>query len=287
LLELILALAIFAMIMAAIYSTWSAILRSVRVGDAVAATAQRTRLTSRTLEDALLSAVMFQANGPLYSFDVDTSSDFAWLSFVSRLPESFPGSGYFAGAPVRRVEFAVEAGTDGTNDLVLRQLPLLAAETPVEKQHSIVLARDVSLFTVEFLGLPGTPAGSGARAGEWQVDWPYTNALPWVVRFTLAFGRNVDKLGRPADLAIRTVYMPSVIVPAQSSQGAANAAQPINPQPGGDAGQQDSGRGGGRFGPGGQPADGSDGPRGPGGGGRGGGGRGQGGGGSGRRPGGG
>jgi prepilin-type N-terminal cleavage/methylation domain-containing protein len=223
LLELMLALAIFGMVITAIYSTWSAVLRTTRVGHDVTAAAQRSRIATRTIEDALLSSVMFQANGPLYSFEADTSGDYALLSFVSRLPRSFPGSGYFGDLVVRRVEFVVEGARDGTNDLVLRQLPILQENRDEEDLHRIVLARDVTRFTVEFLGQPGTAAAS--RTGEWLTEWPFTNAMPWLVRFQLAFGRSVDRDGRPHQLAVRTVHLPSITVPAASSAGAAPPPQ--------------------------------------------------------------
>lgn len=223
LLELMLALAIFGMVITAIYSTWTAVLRTTRVGNDVTAAAQRTRIATRTLEDALLSAVMFQANGRLYAFEADTSGDYALLSFVSRLPRSFPGSGYFGDLVVRRVELVVEGARDGTNDLVLRQLPILQEDRDAEDLHRIVLARDVTRFTVEFLGQPGTPAAS--RTGEWLTEWPFTNAMPWLVRFQLAFGRSVDRDGRPHQLAVRTVHLPSITVPAASSAGAAPPPQ--------------------------------------------------------------
>ncbi len=232
LLELMLALAIFSMVITAVYSTWTAVLRSSRVGIDVAATAQRSRVTSRTIEDALLSTVMFQANAPLYSFLADTSAEFGALSMVSRLPPSFPGSGYFGDLVVRRVTFSVVPGADGTNDLVLEQMPILAAPDKSEaERHKIVLARDVRLFQLEFLGLPGTPTAS--RNGDWATEWPFTNALPWLVRFSMAFGPPVaGDTHRSKDLTVRTVYLPSTMVPMASSQGSAPPPQqPPQPVP--------------------------------------------------------
>jgi prepilin-type N-terminal cleavage/methylation domain-containing protein len=226
LLELMLAVTIFGLVLTAIYSTWTAILRTARVGNDVAANAQRTRLAARTIEDALVSAVMFQANAPLYTFLADTSGDFATLSLVSRLPPSFPGSGYFGDLAVRRVEFTVETAPDGTNDLILRQLPLLQSEQADTSGQAIVLARDVQQFTLEFLGRPGQV--TGVRGEEWLTEWPLTNALPWVVRFRLAFGGGRDRWGQPANLAVRTVLLPAQMVPGASSQGSA----PVMPVPG-------------------------------------------------------
>ena len=236
-----LALAIFSMVMTAVYTTWTAVLRGARVGNDVAAVAQRSRITARTIEDALLSTVMFQANARLYTFEADTSGDFAALSFVSRLPPSFPGGGYFGDLVVRRVVFGVVPGRDGTNDLVLRQVPILAStDKTQEEQHTIVLARDVRLFGVEFLGHPGTPTAT--RAGEWATEWPFTNALPWVVRFTLAFGPPTSgDPNRTKDLTVRTVLLPSIMVPGASSQGSAPPSQPAVPPgavPGGPPGGQ-------------------------------------------------
>lgn len=226
LLELMLAVTIFGMVLTAIYSTWTAILRTARVGNDVAANAQRARIAARTIEDALVSAVMFQANAPLYTFLADTSGDFASLSLVSRLPPSFPGGGYFGDLAVRRVEFHVETAPDGTNDLILRQLPLLQSERADTAGQAIVLARDVRQFTLEFLGRPGQVPG--ARGDEWLTEWPLTNALPWVVRFSLGFGGGRDRWGRPADLTVRTVLLPAQMVPGASSLGSA----PVAPVPG-------------------------------------------------------
>ncbi len=219
LLELLLAVAIFGMVLTAIYSTWTAILRTTRVGNDVATNAQRARIAARTIEDALVSAVMFQVNAPLYTFLADPSEDFARLSLVCRLPPTFPGSGFFGDLAVRRVVFEVETAPDGTNDLVLRQIPLLQSEKAENPIPPIILARDVSLFALEFQGRPGQVPVN--RAGEWLTEWPYTNALPWVVRFSLAFGQGRDRVGRPADLAVRTVLLPAMTVSAASSQGTA------------------------------------------------------------------
>ncbi len=218
LLELLLAIAVFSMVITAIYASYTAILRSARAGNQAAVEAQRARLASRSIETALASAVMFQANQYLYQFQVDTSGDHGALSLVARLPRSFPGSGYFGDQVVRRVAFVVEAGEDGTNELRLVQFPILSGEVQDEDLHRIVLARDVSLFLLEF---------SDGRSGEWMDEWRDTNRFPRLVRFALGFGKRNDGTDVPKELAVRSVLLPPGGVQALHQGGRANAGQPL------------------------------------------------------------
>lgn len=212
LLELIIALAIFSMVVSAIYASWSAILRASRVGDEAAAEAQRARVATRTLQTALNSAVMFLANPALYRFEADTSGDFAALSFVARLPRSFPGSGYYGDQVVRRVAFVVEPGEDGVNELRLIQFPVLSGEISDEQLHPLTIARDVSLFMLEF---------SDGKVDEWMDEWRMTNRLPQMVRFALAFGHRKDQPDKPRELVVRSVLLPTRGIPLQFQGGGA------------------------------------------------------------------
>ena len=106
------AIGILSMVLGAIYSSWTAILRSSKVGLDAAASAQRARMTIRVLEDSLGSALSFQANLPYYYFEAE-NGDNAVLSFVARLSKSFPRSGKFGDLDVRRVTFSVENGAGG------------------------------------------------------------------------------------------------------------------------------------------------------------------------------
>ena len=227
LLEVMVAMVIFGMVIAAIYSSWAAILKSARVGADAAANLQRSRLASRSLSEALVSVVMFQANAPLYTFEADTGGDFAALSLVARLPASYLGSGFFGDQVVRRVTFTVETGHDGTNQLVLTQVPLLQTNTTPDQVYSLVLAREVKLFTLEFFD---------PRAG-WVPDWPLTNQLPRQVRFQLAFGPQASALRSAAEITVRTVDIPSVRVdrvmqsPTAGPPGAPVRPLPVQPAP--------------------------------------------------------
>src|SRR5262245_57460188 len=94
LIEVLLAIAILALIVGAIYSSWMAIVKATRTGQRAAVEAQRSRMAMRTIEDALSAARMFAASQEYYSFVAENGSD-ATLSFVARLAKSFPRSGKF------------------------------------------------------------------------------------------------------------------------------------------------------------------------------------------------
>jgi type II secretion system protein J len=174
--EVLLAIGIFSLVMIAIYSCWSAILRGTRVGLAAAAEVQRTRVAIHALEESLGSAVMYADNPMYYSFYADTGRNFAYLSFVARLPDSFPGSGLFPGQALRRVTFQV----DDQGALKLSQSTLLDVS---EQPYTITLAPKVSVFAVEFYN---------PRRNEWLPEWISTNQLPMMVRVAVNFGEGRD-----------------------------------------------------------------------------------------------
>ena len=159
--------------MAAIYSSWTAILRASKVGLDAAASVQRSRIAIRMLEDSLGSAQSFAANLPYYYFLAENGNEAA-LSFVARLDKSFPRSGKFGDFEVRRLTFSVEPAPDGGRQLVLRQMPLLMEEPDAdEKQHPIVLARNVKAFEMLFYDTNKNPP-------DWVDEWKEakTNQLP-------------------------------------------------------------------------------------------------------------
>lgn len=175
--EVLLAIGIFGLVMIAIYSSWSSILRGTRIGLTAAAEVQRTRIAIRSLEESLSAAVMYADNPLYYGFFADTSGDFAYLSFVARVPESFPGSGLFPGQPLRRVTFHV----DGAKNLLLSQSTLLDIS---EQPYTIKLAPKTAVFGLEFFN---------PRMNEWLPEWIATNALPTMVRVAMDFGEKRGK----------------------------------------------------------------------------------------------
>jgi len=94
LIEIMVSIAVFMLVMAAIYSTWALVMRATQVGQEAAARAQRQRIALRTLENSLMCIQSFQASQKYYSFNV-VSGDNPILSFASRVPDIFPRNGKF------------------------------------------------------------------------------------------------------------------------------------------------------------------------------------------------
>jgi prepilin-type N-terminal cleavage/methylation domain-containing protein len=203
LVEVMVAMTIFGLVMLAIYTSWSSILRGSKVGLNAAAEAQRTRVAMRAVRDALTSGQLYVENLRYYWFLADTSGDFAALSMVSRLPASFPGSGLFGNQIVRRISFTVEPGPNGQQQLILRQTPLLEPPETAEKPYNIVLAPNVNLFSMEFWN---------TNTLEWDPEWLWTNQLPKLVRFSLSIGPPHHK-PTAADTEMQTALISSAAIP--------------------------------------------------------------------------
>jgi type II secretion system protein J len=203
LVEVMVAMVIFSMVIAAIYSTWTLILRAAQVGQNTAAQAQRERIALRTIEDSLTCVQSFQASMKYYAFlDFADNNEQSELSFTARLPDDFPRNGKFGGFNLRRVTFSVESKSGLENDLVLRQNPVLMDMDPDELQTPLVLARNVKKFTVECWD---------ASKMDWVKEWANTNSIPALVRISLEVGGNADSGAAAPEYAVtRLVAIPSV-----------------------------------------------------------------------------
>ena len=214
LVEIMIAVTIFTLVLAAIYSSWTLILRATKVGREASAQVQRQRIAVQTIENALTCAQSFQASAQYYTFIVQNGSE-PLLSFATRLPDDFPRGGRFGSFNLRRVTFMVEAGPDSEKDLVLRQNPILMDLDQDEQDHPLVLARNVKDFTVECWD---------TNAVDWSEEWVNTNQIPPMVRFTLVLGGNKSDNGfsstGPELTVTRVVATPSITVPlAAQTQG--------------------------------------------------------------------
>jgi prepilin-type N-terminal cleavage/methylation domain-containing protein len=238
LIEVMVSIAIFALLVTAVYSTWVLIIKSAQVGQEAAAQVQRERIAVRTIEDSLTCIQSFQASMQYYTFLVDNGQS-PQLSFVARVPDVFPRNGRFGDFNLRRLTFTVEAVSDSEKDLVLRQNPILMDVDPDEQSTPLVLARNVQDFIVECWD---------TNALDWVDTWDNTNALPPMVRVTLALGSNLkDKSSSGPSLAIaREIAMPSGTMPnsIQGGQGGGGGINIGGGGRGGGGGQNGNGRGG-------------------------------------------
>jgi prepilin-type N-terminal cleavage/methylation domain-containing protein len=220
LIEIMVAIAIFSMVLAAIFSTWGAIMRATQVAQDVAAQAQRQRITLRTIEDSLMAVQSFQASPQYYSFIV-AGDEAPVLSFTARVPEIFPRNGKFVNPNtgrdfnLRRLTYTLEAGAGGQNNLVLRQNPVLMDLDQDEQQFPLVLARNVRTFTVECWD---------TNKLEWATEWLDTNSIPTLLRVKLVLGGNTTAGAAVPDFAIARVFsLPSQTMPAAVQNGTVGA----------------------------------------------------------------
>jgi hypothetical protein len=199
------AIGIFSLVLAAIYSSWTSILRCSKTGLDAAASAQRARITVRVLEDSLGSAQSYQANLADYYFVAENGSE-PMLSFVARLSKSFPRSGKFGDLDMRRLTFSVEAAPDGGRQLVLRQNPLVMEPDRDEREHPIVLAKNVKGFEMQFWASEKNPP-------DWVDEWreQKTNQLPKMVMITLRLADS-PMSSRITEEITRIISIPSITV---------------------------------------------------------------------------
>lgn len=206
LLEVLVALMVFTGVLATLFATWTIVMRSNAAALRLTAEAQRARMAIRTVEDAIVAAEMVVGpNSRHYSFIADTSGEFAMLSLVGHMSDSFPGSGYFIDERVRRVTFAVD-----NHELIIEQNSMLAALDEKNRAYPLVLARDVKLFQIEFWDL---------RRGEWAPEWLLTNQLPALVRVSIGVGAPDKK--QADQIVARVIRLPAVGI-QPGLQGAPN-----------------------------------------------------------------
>ena len=217
LIEIMVAIAIFMLVMAAIYSTWALVMRATEVGQQAAAQAQRQRIALRTIENSLMCIQSFQASQKYYSFIV-VSGDDPVLSFASRLPEGFPRNHKFGDFNLRRLTYSLEPATGGSKNLVLRQNPILMDMDQDEQTYPLVLARNIKQFLVECWD---------TNQLDWVTDWDNTNSIPPMLRVSLVYGGTLaDGTAVPETSVVRAFSMPSAEMPSVVQNGLPGGGQP-------------------------------------------------------------
>jgi prepilin-type N-terminal cleavage/methylation domain-containing protein len=200
--EIMVSIAIFMMIMGTIIACWKAIVSGSHTGEVAAAMAQRARNSMKAVEDSLNNLEISARNIRYDAFIADTTDpQFASLSFAARLPGSFLGSDYFGDNVMRRVIFDVEKDADNKLNLVMTQFPLLAIPSEQNPPKSIVLARDVSAFVLEFW----SPSDQ-----DWLSDFTRTDQVPPMIRITLGTGHLPKDPKIPFEVISRVVVPPTV-----------------------------------------------------------------------------
>lgn len=220
LLEVLVAIFIFSIVIAAICSTLILVLRATAVGRAAAARAQRQRVTMNTIENSLMCVQSFQADQQYYSFIVENGEQ-PVLSFAARLPAVFPRNGKFFNPDLgrdfklRRVTFTLEPGLNHQNNLVLRQKPILTDMDPGEQSDPLILAQNVKTFSISCWD---------TNQSDWVSEWDSTNELPPMVMIGLALGDDNGDNSREADsqrTIIRAFSLPSTMMPTVVQLGGA------------------------------------------------------------------
>lgn len=227
LIEIMVAIAVFAMVLGSIYSAWMLLVRSTKISKDVAAQAQRQRIALRTIEDSLMAVQSFQASPQYYSFIVENESS-PLLSFTARVPDMFPRNGKFISPNtgrefnLRRLTFSLQPASDGTKTLILRQNPVLTDLDEDEQQFPLELARNVRKFSIECWD---------TNQLEWVDEWVDTNSIPTLLRVKLAMGGNTASGAEAPEFNVIRLYsLPSQMMPAAAQNGSAGGA------PGGGAG---------------------------------------------------
>lgn len=224
LIEIMMAMALFGLLLASIYASWTLIIRSHQIGVAAAARIQRERIALRTIEEALCCVRSFEADRQHYGF-VAENGDGGYLSFVACLPESFPRSGRFGDFDVRRVSFSIEGGSDSQSQLVLRQSPILMEMDQGEQDNPLVLAKGVNKMEFEFWD---------DRKKDWVDEWTATNQLPKMLKLTLGFTRPTagSYVSSAGEEVSRIIQLPSIMVPTAIQRPGQQPGQPPGGLPG-------------------------------------------------------
>jgi type II secretion system protein J len=228
LIEMMMAITIFALVMSAIYSTWYLIVHATEVGEKAAVQSQRARIALHTIEDSLTSVQSFQASMKYYYF-VAENGDQPILSYTAHVPDWFPRNSRF-NTNLRRLTFTLEGGNQGEHNLVLRQNPILMDMDPDEKTTPLVLATDVDKFEVECWD---------AQQMQWVDDWVTTNSIPALIRLSLRFGGHTDSGNKvPVLDCVRLISLPSITLPGIIQNGRPGAGGAPGQQPPPQAGGQ-------------------------------------------------
>jgi prepilin-type N-terminal cleavage/methylation domain-containing protein len=207
LLEIMLAVTILALVITAVYSTWSAGLAGWKRSASVTENLQRERVILDMLADLTQSAVFFRSDVGLYAIQGTHEAQTGdAISFVTGSDLLLPQT-EIAAAGMRRVTITLGRDQRGWTFLGMSNEPALAPDSaPDPIMH--ILSRDVCGFGVRY---------RDPRSASWVDKWEEQSLIPSAIEYTVAFGANDGRT--PPVVVTRTVELPA----AQYSMMAAGA----------------------------------------------------------------
>lgn len=178
LLEVMLAVTILAVVITAVYNTWSAALTGWKRGTQITDTFQRQRIVLDTLSELTKSAVFYGAKPELYAVTgTHSDSDGDSVSFVTGSDELLPpGEGIAAG--MRRVTLSLQRDKDGNLFLGIVNAPALEDPDAGTENVMHILSADVTGFTVRYLD---------PQNATWIDHWDEKTRTPSALEFTVTF----------------------------------------------------------------------------------------------------
>ena len=198
LLEVVLAVAMLALVITAVYSTWNGALKAWKRGSEVAETFQRQRIVMDTLAELAKSMTFFSSQSGLYAVIAEhgRSGDDS-VSFVTASDVSLPQSESLA-AGMRRVTISLARSGHDRPYLSLVNEPALEIQDESTPATSHVLSTDVTGFYVRY---------RNPRDGSWSDEWTEENMVPSAMEFTVVFGGRPGRA--PPVVVTRAVELPA------------------------------------------------------------------------------
>lgn len=197
LLEIMLAVTILALVITAVYTTWSAGLAGWKRSAAISDSLQRERVILETLAKLTQSAVYFRSDTGLYAVqgthEPKTGDS---ISFVTGSDLLLPQT-ESAASGMRRVTISLGRDQRGRTFLGMSNSPGLVPDKEAEPVTHI-LSADVCGFAVRY---------RDPRSVAWVEKWEETALIPSAIEYTIAFGANDGRT--PPVVVTRTVDLPA------------------------------------------------------------------------------
>ncbi|MCG3149250.1 MAG: hypothetical protein PCFJNLEI_02710 [Verrucomicrobiae bacterium] len=196
-LELMLAVTLLGLVMAAVFSIWSAGLSGWKRTAGVSDNLQRDRIIMGTLADLTKSIVFVNNAEGLYNVTLDRDPQLGdTVSFVTASTAVLPVTDTVA-AGMRRVMIGMQRNEQGRAFLGILNRPALLQSEGDENEPWHVLSWDVSGFAVRL---------RHPREATMKETWDEPNLPPSAIEYTIAFGVNDGRV--PPVVVTRTIETP-------------------------------------------------------------------------------